>query len=365
MRALRLTLAGMAMSLVLGSCASSSVAPSAGSRSALSAAANRFLSRYVTSDGRVRRWDQGGDIVSEGQAYGILIAESVHRPAIARTIWEWTSSHLRLSDGLFAWHATGSGQIENSQSATDADVLLAYGLLRYAGPGSSSLHAAGRRVAAAVLANESVTLADGGLVLVAGPWAKTSSPPVVDPSYLMPGIFAFLADATGDDRWRNASSTAISLVGSLTGDGHLLPSDWAQLSGASLVAVPATDGSAPVQYGLDAARVPIWFATSCESDARALAADWWRNVLDSNGRTGAIALSLDGGTIDSSTDPLPLLAAAFAASAAGATGAAAELRAKALALSLRTPTYYGDAWVALSAAMTSGALFSCKEVSHG
>ena len=69
--------------------------------------------RYVTSDGRVIRHDQGGDIVSEGQAYGMLLAEVAERPALVRTIWSWTSAHLGRSDGLFAWHATGTGRVED------------------------------------------------------------------------------------------------------------------------------------------------------------------------------------------------------------------------------------------------------------
>jgi hypothetical protein len=39
-----------------------------------------------------------------------------------------------------------------------------------------------------------------------------------------------------------------------------------------LSAIPAPDGSAPIQYGLDAARLPIWFSTACTDDARRLAA---------------------------------------------------------------------------------------------
>jgi endoglucanase len=37
------------------------------------AAAKRFLTRYVTADGQVVRRDQGGDTVSEGQAYAMLL----------------------------------------------------------------------------------------------------------------------------------------------------------------------------------------------------------------------------------------------------------------------------------------------------
>jgi endo-1,4-beta-D-glucanase Y len=82
-------------------------------RAAASAAADRFLHRYVTSDGRVIRHDQGGDIVSEGQAYAMLIAESAGRPEVARTVWSWTRAHLGRPDGLFAWHASGSGAVED------------------------------------------------------------------------------------------------------------------------------------------------------------------------------------------------------------------------------------------------------------
>jgi endoglucanase len=117
-------------------------------------AADRFLGRYVTSDGRVIRQNQGGDIVSQGQAYAMLIAELAGRPALARTVWSWTAESLGNSDGLFASHANGSGRVEDPHSATDADILIAYALLRYAGPGQSVLRREGRRIVAG--------LTDGG-----------------------------------------------------------------------------------------------------------------------------------------------------------------------------------------------------------
>jgi endoglucanase len=324
------------------------------------AAAARFLTRYVTSDGRVIRHDQGGDIVSEGQAYGMLIAEVAQRPALVRTIWSWTSAHLGRADGLFAWHATGSGQIEDPQSASDADVLIAYALLRYRGTGQAALHAAGRRVAGAVLTNESVTLPDGSPLLVAGPWAKATSPPTVDPSYLMPGVFDALARLTGDGRWARAAGAAVVSVSGVTDTGRRLPPDWARLSGGELVPMAAPGGSAGVQYGLDAARLPLWFATACDASARGLAAGWWRNVLGSGGRAGPLALGLTGETINGDGSPLTLLAGAAAATAAGDDAAAKDLRGRALALALSSPTYYGDAWAALGPALLERSIDPCN-----
>ena len=54
-------------------------------------------------------------------------------------------------------------------SAADADTLIAYALLRYAGADQAALHRDGRRVADAVLSQESVTPAR---------WRSAASSPV-------------------------------------------------------------------------------------------------------------------------------------------------------------------------------------------
>jgi endoglucanase len=292
----------------------------------------------------------------------MLIAEIAGRPERFRTIWSWTSAHLGRPDGLFASHASGTGQVEDPHSATDADILIAYALLRYAGPGQAALHRAGRRVAEAVLGVESVTLSDGSALPVAGPWARSTSPPTVDPSYLMPSVFVGLARLTGDERWNGAADAAIELVGDLTDRGRRLPPDWAQLSGGRLVAIANPGGGAGVQYGFDAARLPIWFATACSGDARRLAAGWWSNLLASDERAGAQALTLDGGTINPAPSPLQILAGSAAATAAGDRNAARLLRGRAIALALKDPTYYGDAWVALGPALLDGSISPCDEL---
>ena len=370
MRVARVVLGVVTLALGVSACSdtrsmsSSTPAPQASAPSpsaSTQAAAARFLARYVTSDGRVIRHDQGGDIVSEGQAYAMLLAELARRGPLVRTIWSWTSAHLRRGDGLFAWHANGDGQLLNEQSASDADILIAYALLRYRGADQAKLNDAGRAVAQAVLANESVTQPDGAPLVVAGPWAKLTSRPIVDPSYLMPSIFVALGRLTGDQRWSRAAAAAITTIAELTDGGRRLPPDWARLSRGRLVPIAEPGGAAGVQYGFDAARLPVWFATACESSARALAAGWWRNVLGTGGRSGPQALGLSGNTIDPVSSPLPLVAGAAAAAAAGDAAAASDLRKRAGELSLRTPTYYGDAWVALGPALLERSIDPCAE----
>jgi endoglucanase len=366
----RAILAVLALSLTMTACGSSRPQTSAPGRppaqarpasSSTRAAAARFLNRYVTTDGRVIRHDQGGDIVSEGQAYAMLIAEVADRPALVRTIWSWTTAHLGRSDGLFASRASGTGQVEDPQSATDADTLIAYALFRYTGLDEAALHDAGRRVANAVLAHESVSLRDGAMLPVAGPWATSTSPPIVDPSYLMPGVFAELANLTGDGRWTGAADAATKLIGELTDRGTLLPPDWAELAHGRLQPIANPGGGAGVQYGFDAARLPIWFATACGAGAQDLAASWWRNVLGTDGRSGPQALSLEGATIDPAPSPVFLMAGAAAATAAGEASAARALHGRAVALSLQDPTYYGAAWVALGPALLESSVAPCSD----
>ena len=187
----------------------------------------------MADDGRVLRLDQGSDVVSESQAYGMLVAELAGRDDLVPVIWDWTRQHLQRPDGLLSWHASGDGTVVGTEAASDADVLTAYALLRYGGEDEEELHADGRALAQAVLEHEVVEAA-GSPVLAAGPWAVASG--IVNPSYWMPAVFERLAAATGDGTWSGLAESSVALVRAATDDGRLLPPDWARLEepGSSL-----------------------------------------------------------------------------------------------------------------------------------
>ena len=317
-------------------------------------AAARFLAKYAQPGGRVVRLDQGGDTVSEGQAYGMLLAEVAGDDAAFRRIWGWTHDHLRLRNGLFAFHANAAGRVVSQQAASDADLLIAWALLRYHGPSAASMHSAGRHVAAAILAHE-VTAGPGGTpILAAGPWA-TGRPASLDPSYWSLQALQGIAQATGGQQWRRLAAGTVALTRQLTGNGRQLPPDWAELTATGVLRPePAPDGSQPqTQYGLDAQRVVVWFAASCDSQARALAARWWP-LLRSSSHAQALALRPDGTVLNGTPSVLPLVAAAAAAKAAGDSAASQRLLRQATAAQRSHPTYYGGAWQALGSALLSG-----------
>lgn len=326
-------------------------------------AATYFLGHYDTAAGRVVRRDQGGDTVSEGQAYALLLAVAVgDRPLFART-WRWTSAHLVEPDGLMAWR-WDAGRVTDVQSAADADVDAAWALLLAADRfDDAAYRAAAGRMAGAVLAHEVVTGKSGGAVLAAGPWA--TGPTVrIDPSYDAPADFAALAAAfPAGGRWDRVAAAGHRELAELLSGGHL-PPDWAVLGpdGAAHPTSPPDDPGGDVRYGFDAARVPVRLAASCDKGDRALASGIWavlrRPVED---RQPLVGLDLGGSpTFGASTNPVGLVGAAAAAQAAGRIDVAGRLLDQAQSFNAGRPTYYSSAWVALGRVLLqTGLLGGC------
>jgi endoglucanase len=285
-----------------------------GPRPAAREAAADFLDRYVEADGRVVRHDQGGDTVSEGQSYALLLARVAGEDETFRRVWDWTRSHLLRPNGLLASHADAERVLDRNP-ASDADLVTAWALLRASGPGAGELQRAGARMADAVLERD-VAAPPAPELLAAGTWA-TGRPASLNPSYWALPAFAALREETGDARWEELGTASVSAIRALTGEGRLLPPDWARADGAALSASPSPNGDPPeVQYGPDAQRVVVWLAASCEPAARGLAAAWWR--LLSGAEAGrALALRPDGQVVNGTPAPLSLVASAAAAGAAG------------------------------------------------
>jgi endoglucanase len=229
-------------------------------------AGHDFLDHYVEGDGRVVRRDEGNDVVSEGQAYGMLIAVALGDEARFRAIWDWTKSHLRRPDGLLSWR-WADGQVTDVNSVADADLDAARSLVlagrRFQAP---ELGEDGKRLGADILQAETVAVGTRtappddlappgewvvgpGRMTVAGNWA--SAPPyAVDPGYFAPRAERELLHVSADRRWLEVSRTQRVLGWQLVGTGPL-PPDWATVNevGHAVPTGPPTGGSAWVALG--------------------------------------------------------------------------------------------------------------------
>jgi endoglucanase len=310
------------------------------------ATAGRFLDRYLAADGRVVRHDQGGDTVSEGQAYAMLLAAAVGDEPRFALAWRWARAHMRRPDGLLSWRWV-DGRVPDPGAATDADVDAAHALAvaarRFDRPGYA---AEARRIARSVLARSTARGPGARPVLVAGAWARGPRP-VVNPSYFAPVAFAALAEATGDSRWAQLAVSSRRLTRDLTAAPPRLPPDWARVgpSGPTATGAPGADLAGP-RYGFDAARLPVRFAADCSAAGRALAAAAGR-LLPGGDHPVMAAYDLRGRPRADYQHPLGVVAAAAAAAARGDRATAVRRLDQAERLDADRPTYYGAAWVAL------------------
>jgi endoglucanase len=312
-------------------------------------AADAFLRRYVEPDGRVVRRDQGGDTVSEGQSYGMLLAAALGDQRRFDRIWGWTRTNLARPDGLLSWNWK-AGKVTDQQPATDADLdaarALALAATRFHRP---ALRRQAFRIAGAILGEETVP-APGGRVVSAGPWARAGG--IVNPSYASPNAFAALG-RLGDRRaWADVERASVRMLAALQAGGRL-PPDWVRQPPTG----PATATGAPGQqwaapgFGYDAVRVPIRLAEACDPAARKLAAASGKPL--GAAPADAPVRRLDGTLAGGDRHPVALVAGAAAAAAAGDRARALDMLDQAEALDGRQPTYYGSAWVALGRVMLS------------
>lgn len=312
------------------------------------ATASAFLSTYV-DDGRVVRTDQGGDTVSEGQAYGLLLAVAADDEEQFDRIWDWTVDNLQRDDLLLSWQWK-DGSVVDDQPASDADLDAARALV-LAGDefGRDDLRERGVELGTALLDRMTATTALGR-ILLPGPWA-TSTPHAYNPSYASPAAYAVLSDASGDTRWDELAEGSRAATAALL-DANPLPTNWATVADDGTVAIAGSaGGGGEPRYGYDAVRTPIRFAESCDPADRALAG----RMADALPTDEVLPAELDSGGGGVTGDRH---ASAYAARAAALAGGDRDEAARAdlshmTETSSSTPTYYGDAWNALTTAMLS------------
>ncbi|WP_049822108.1 glycosyl hydrolase family 8 [Arthrobacter sp. H41] len=305
--------------------------------------ARSFLETWVDDDGRVVRRDQGNDTVSEGQAYGLMIALGAEDEERFEAIWSWTEQNLMRDDGLLAWRWR-DGAVVDAEPASDADVDAARALV-LAGErfDRADFTAAGQELAAQVL-DLMTAQTSLGRILLPGLWAAGGPDYFYNPSYASPVSFTVLFESSGDPRWNELVDGGRAVTGALL-DKSPLPPDWAQVTADGQVnAMPGAGGQGDdVRYSYDAARLPIRFAESCQEADRNLAA----RMFPALNRTPELpaVLDLGGAPLNEDQHPVGYLGRAAAAASAGQLDDAREDVRKAEKVAAQFSTYYGAGWV--------------------
>ncbi|WP_323763505.1 glycosyl hydrolase family 8 [Marinovum sp.] len=223
------------------------------SQSGQSEAWSQWKAAYLARDGRVID-DWNGDIShSEGQAYGLLLAQATGDRAAFDRIEAWTQARLAVRpDKLMAWKWQENGA-RDLRNATDGDLLRAWALLR-ATRDSGWQDQSGK---AALICRDLVAhclapdprAPQERLLLPASHMPADAGLVIVNPSYYMIRAMIELGEATGEVELLRAAAHGERL---LTEPQALR--DWIAVTPEGLGAAPDFSGD----FGWDALRLPLY-----------------------------------------------------------------------------------------------------------
>lgn len=295
-----------------------------------------FKARYMTPEGRIVDTGNGGISHSEGQGYGLLLAEAAGDRASFDQLWRWTGATLaRVEDGLFSWRFDPSAAtpVSDPNNATDGDLLIAWALVRagrrWRAPAYDD---AARRILAAVAARLVVETPLGPVLLPGLDGFRDGGTITLNPSYwVFPALQAF-AVTDRDGPWAAVSAAGGKLLDQTAFGPARLPSDWVDLYASGGLAPAA---GRPSRFGFDAVRVPLYLAWAGDPARLAPFQAFWRLSLQQGKRPPAWIDVVTGET------------APYAASA-GATTVAGWICGLDVAPSDTPGDYYGDALAALA-----------------
>jgi len=339
----------------------------------------RWKTEIVTADGarghlRTKRPNSPGaetnSTVSEGIAYGMLIAVAMGDQPLFDSLWKYSQEFLN-ENGLMHWYINAAGtQVLGSGGATDSDEDIAWALVMASRQwgGSGSLDKPYLDHAKAQIQriwDHEIDHGRGDLVLAGDTWNEV----VFNPSYFAPNqyrIFGMVSGKTAD--WNRVIDTGYATLAKClnsqngNADNGLAPA-WCNTEGAPT----GTNGASNYQY--DSARVPFRIGQDYCYSGEPRAREYLVKVSAFFAGVGAANI-VDGYGLDGSpqpdkdSDPNGPQSAVFVGSAA--VGAMHDAKYQsfiddayarvATGELLARSVYYNHSWTTLSLLMLSGNL---------
>jgi endoglucanase len=226
-----------------------------------------FLRRYVSPEGRVIDTGNGNISHSEGQGYGLILAEAFNDKRSFERILTWTRSELQVrEDTLFAWKwepdGAGGGVATDKNNASDGDLLIAWALWRASERWGNEDYP---RLAAQILSDLRQTCfvqTRAGLQMLPGEYGfnDTEGSVILNPSYAVFPAFIELARFTLGDEMRALNRGGNVLCSKARFGDVGLTADWVVLTGKELSLPPPE--KFPSVFGYNAIRVPLHAAWS-------------------------------------------------------------------------------------------------------
>jgi len=236
------------------------------------AAYEKWKTDTVTADGaggflRVKRPKEpsleANSTVSEGIAYGLLIAVYMADQSLFDSLWKYEQLWLG-KNGLMDWYIRADGKDRGpngSGAASDADEDMAWALLmadrQWGGKGSLSdtyLNIAKHQIEQVY----NTEIQDDKLLKPGDGWGGWST---VNPSYFAPSYYRVFAKVSGNSKWNDVLQTSYDTLAKALNstnknmENGLVPA-WCTSDGAPNANV-FMDGMAPTHYQYDSCRTPF------------------------------------------------------------------------------------------------------------
>jgi len=229
----------------------------------------QYQARFITPAGRIV--DNGNDGVShsEGQGYGMLLAVAAGDKRAFIRIWDWTRQHLQVrGDHLFIWRRRPgvSLEAEDSNNATDGDLLIAWALLEGADRWQRDDWRGEALDIGKDLKRAVVRSWQGRPVLLPGKDGfEHGERLILNLSYWVYPALSRLAELDPDPVWGKLIDSGLALTGKARFGPWKLPPDWLE---AGKTLLPWRERQP--RFGYDAVRIPLYLVWGRQADAAQL-----------------------------------------------------------------------------------------------
>ena len=252
--------------------------PTSGTYGASNDAANQYTywkNQFVAScsGGQYRvKFDNPSETVSEGIAYGLLLAAYAADKDLFDGLWAYYKANSN-GNGVMNWKINGCSGASGQNGAADAEIDAAMALIvaEHQWPSATSPYDYGAEANTLISAIESTEIHPSSYQLINGDaWGFGNN--CRNPSYQAPAYYKVYAQHTGNNSWTsNMVPAAYTLINNNVNGSTGLVSNWSDPNGS------ANSCNGPNEYGYDACRSPwrmatdvIWFD---DADGKAICND--------------------------------------------------------------------------------------------
>jgi endo-1,4-beta-D-glucanase Y len=226
---------------------------------------------WESGTGRTLDKQQNDITTSEGQSYTMERAVWMSDKATFDTSWKWTKEQLQREDNLFAWRwgkkADGTygvlTDVNGQNSAADADTDIALALMMAASRWQDATYLnEAKAIIGSIYENEVVTVGGKSYIASNNLEKQSTSPIVINPSYLAPYAYREFAKVDTKHDWNAVIDSSYDLLAKSMDEkldkpksAGLVP-DWVLMDRKTGELSAPTSGSLTTNYGYDAMRTP-------------------------------------------------------------------------------------------------------------